>query len=462
MRIRVIESTLIATFIYAFLAIVPAFGQSLCTDLQVLEVENDVSLRNINPSISCDGRQIVWRGSDGTSNLIFHADCNGDVTLVSTETVVNTRPQLSSDGSTIVWAGFTIDDDFNLVSQDIYKSVNGGPQMIVTPVTAEGTSENNETAQVCANGSIIVWSGFIDGVDHVFLNDGNTTIRISDNQSIRNSAPQISEDCNVVTWEGFEAASQTYHIYKYENGAVSNISGSSSSTQNVDQIMSSDGSVIVWVGEDSSGQDQIFSYANGIIEQITLNMPGIHSRPTLSLDGSTIGWTNFNAATQESRVYVSMNGNIQEVASYQLSSSDPVFLASSVSETGNTFVWQDPLNDINIINFSTGASEIIASNMNLFGQELLISCNEEVVVWAAFVDDIHTDVYRSVCTSTFCQPENVNVEQVSEEPAPIDEMIVEDVPTMGQWGLMCLGLLFMIFATQAIKERELTFQTDRT
>jgi hypothetical protein len=463
MRIRVIESTLIASFIFSLLVATPSFSQSLCNDLEVLEVSNTV-FTSSNPSVSCDGTQIVWRGNDGTSNLIYHAECGGEIRLVSTETVINTRPQISSDGSTVVWAGFTVDEnDFSLVSQDIYKSVNGGPQTLVSSITAEGRSENNKTAQVCGDGSIIVWSGFINGTDHIFLNDGSNTIRISNNESIRNSAPKISEDCNTVTWEGFEVSSQTYQIYKYQNGAVSNISGASSSTKNVDQIMSGDASVIVWIGTDSNGQDQIYSYANGVSDQITQNMTGEHSNPTLSLDGTALGWTNFDVETQEAKVYVSINGDIQEVASYQMASTQRIFLGSSISATGNTFVWQDPFDNIHITNFTTDVEEIIATNMNLFGQELLISCNEEVVVWSAFIDDVHTDVYRSICSETFCQPINENVEQVAEEvPAePANEPIIEEVPTMGQWGLICLGLLFMIFAAQRIKEREFTLQTDR-
>jgi len=479
MRIRVIESAFIALFIFAFSGVNPAFTQSLCNDLQVIEVENDVSLRNINPSISCDGRQIVWRGSDGTSNLIYHADCDGTVRLISTETVVNTRPQISSDGSTIVWAGFTVDDNFQLVSQDIYKSVNGGPQIIVSPVSSEGTSESNERARVCADGSSIVWSGVLNGISHIFLNDGTTTIRISDDQSIRNTTPQISEDCNIVTWAGFEESTQSNHIYKYQNGAVSNISASSISSKNFDHAISSDGSVIVYVGQDANQQDHIFSYSNGITEQLSLNISGQHSLPTVSLDGSTIGWTNFDPETQQSRIYVSINGIIQEVANYQLSSSEPVFLGSSTSETGDRFVWQDPLDNIHIIDFTTGLTELVATDMDFFGQELVISCNGEVVVWSAYVDDIHTDVYRNTCTPDFCQePVNEDVGSIDvpgdevNEPEPIDEMIdipidpidemlVEDVPTMGEWGLICLGILFMIFATQCIKERETSIQTEK-
>jgi len=498
MRIRVIESTLIALIIFAFSGVNPAFAQSVCNDLQVIEVENDISLRNINPSISCDGRQIVWRGSgraiDGTTNLIYHADCDGEVRLVSTETVFNSRPQLSSDGSTIVWAGTIVDENFLFASQDIYKSVNGGPQTLVSPVTSEGTSINNERAQVCADGSRIVWTGILNGVRHIFLNDGTSTIRVSDGQSTRNTSPQISEDCNIVTWEGYDPSTQSNHIYKYQNGTVSNISASSISSKNVDHVMSSDGSVIVYVGEDASGQDHIFSYSNGTTEQLSINISGQHTLPTISLDGSTIGWTNFDAATQQSRVYVSINGTVQEVINYQLASSVPVFLGSSISETGERFVWQDPFGNINIIDFTTGITELVATDMNFFGQELSISCNGEVVIWSAYVDDIHTDVYRNACTPSYCQePVNENVgsievpgqednepepidEMVEEEiptepidemvveeiPAePIDEMLVEDVPTMGEWGLICLGILFMVFATQCIKEREISIQTEK-
>ncbi len=431
------------------------FAQSLCNVLEVLEVGDDTSPTNINPSLSCDGQQLVWRGNDGTSNLIYRATCNEAPVLVSDLTVINTRPQISADGSTIVWSGFTIDEDFNLVSQNIYKSVNGGPQELVSPQTANSIAESNESPQVCADGSVIIWTGLENDVRHIFKNDGTNTIRLSTNQSSQNSIPQISNDCQVITWTGFDEQNQIYQIYRYENGVLSIIAASGGSSVSFNQVLSADGNVIAWIGLDGAGLSQLFIHSNGVIQQITANMPGSHMRPSISLDGSIITWTNFDPATQLSNVYLYSNGTISLIDSYQLSSSDPVFLTSSVSATGNRITWEDPNGNIHLIDLPSGQTEIVASNIDLFQQELRISCNGEVIVFPSFVGELATDVFRGICTNDFCIPVNVAADNAADEAADDatdDSVAVTPIPTMGEWGLICLSILFLIVGIQRIKE----------
>ena len=430
-----------------------SYAQSLCNDLEVLEVGDDISVRNINPSLSCDGQQIVWRGNDGTSNLIFRAFCNNPAQLVSDLTVINTRPQISADGSTIVWSGFTIDDQFNLVSQDIYKSVNGGPQTLVSPQLANGViPEGNESPQVCGDGSVVVWTGHENDVRHIYMNDGTTTVRLSSNNSSLNSIPQISDDCQVISWTGFDNVNQVYQISRYENGAVTNIATSGGSAVSFNQVLSGDGSVIAWVGLDAAGQSQLFVHENGVIRQITSNMPGNHMGPSLNFDGSIITWTNFDPASQESNVYMYANGTISLIDSYQLSSSDPIFITSTISQDGNRIVWEDPFGNIHLIDLPSASTEIIANNVDLFEQELRISCDGSVIAFPSFVDGSRTDVFRSFCSSEICQPETAVA--AVEEAVDAGSPAVTPIPTMGEWGLICLSILFMIFGIQRIKEED--------
>lgn len=427
-------------------------AQSDCRDIEIITVPENKSERNINPSVSCDGKTIVWRGNDGTSNLIYSADCDGHVELVSDQTVINTRPQISADGSTIVWAGYTVSDDFSLQDQNIYKSVNGGAQTLVSPITSTGTSINNDTPQVCADGSKIVWRGYLGNTEHVFMNDGNQTTQISTSASSRNSTPQISDDCRIVTWMGFDDSSDRYQIFMYENGVVNNISSPNGSIKSYNQVLSADGEVIVWIGRDQNGDDQIYMYQNAQITQITDAMPGRHMYPSVSNDGTTISWSNYNDAMSTTNIYLYTPNGIVRVESYTISAGRPIFLTTSVSESGNSIVWGDPNDNIVMHRFSDDHSEILASGINLFEQALQISCNEQVVVWANYVPESNydTNINRSVCTNTFCQALNEDVG--SGEP-----VADTSIPTMGEWGLICLSILFLIFGIQSIKERQSDF-----
>lgn len=427
-------------------------SQSPCRDVEIITVPENRSERNINPSISCDGQTIVWRGNDGTSNLIYRADCDGHVELVSDQTVINTRPQISADGSTIVWAGYTVGDDFALLDQNIYKSVNGGPQTLVSPVIPTGTSINNDTPQVCADGSKIVWRGYLGNTDHVFMNDGSQTTQISTSASSRNSTPKISNDCNIVTWMGFDDLTNRYQIYMYENGVVTNISSPNGSIKSYNQVLSADGEVIVWIGRDQNENDQIYMYQDGQITQITDAMPGRHMYPSVSNDGTTISWSNYNDQTSITNIYVYTPNGISLVESYTITGQNQVFLTTSVSESGNSIVWGDPNYNILMHNFSENYTETLATGVDIFDQALQISCNEQVVVWASYVTDYNTDISRSICENNFC---DVIGENVAGEQPPIDTAI----PTMGEWGLICLSILFLIFGIQSIKEKELEILT---
>lgn len=422
-----------------------------CQEVEVITVPDKESERNINPSVSCDGQTIVWRGNDGTSNLIYKADCDGHVELVSDQTVINTRPQISADGSTIVWAGYTVGDDFQLLEQSIYKSVNGGPQTLVSPITATGTSIDNDTPKVCADGSHIVWRGFIGGTDHVLMNDGTQTVQISTVASTNNSTPQISDDCSVVTWMGFDAVTDRYQIYMYKDGIVNNISAPNGSAKSYNQVLSGDGEVIVWIGKDSNNSDQIYMYQNTQITQITANMPGRHMLPSVSQDGTAISWSNFDTDGNSISVYVYDNGQVSLVANYVMSDSSPLFLSTSVSESGNSVVWADPYDKVLMHNFSEDYTTTIASEVNLFEQALQISCNEQVVVWASYIGDYKTNIYRSVCSDQFCREPVDNSGEVTQ----VDNTLVDTaIPTMGEWGLICLTLLFMIVGVLTIKSRD--------
>lgn len=424
-------------------------SQSQCRDVEVIAVPDNESERNINPSVSCDGQTIVWRGNDGTSNLIYRADCDGHVTLVSDLTVINTRPQVSADGSTIVWAGYTVGEDYQLKQQNIYKSVDGGPQTLVSPVSPTGTSINNDTPQVCGDGSQIVWRGYLGNTDHVFMNDGSQTIQISTSSSSQNSTPQISNDCSIITWMGFDAITNRYQIFMYENGTVTNISSPNGSVKSYNQVLSSDGQVIVWIGRDADDSDQIYMYQNNQITQITSGMTGRHMYPSVSNDGTTISWSNFDNVSKNLAIYIYTPSGTQLVDSYTMDSSNPIFLTTSVSESGNSIVWEDPYNNILMHKLSENHTETLANDVLLFGQALQISCNEQVVIWASHVGEYNTNIYRSVCSEDFCQePENID------DGTDLIPPVAEGIPTMGEWGLICLTLLFLIFGVQSIRSRE--------
>ncbi len=455
-------------------------AQSECYTVQEQVVVNN-SNRNITPQVSCDGERIVWRGNDGTSNLIFLTNCEGEPELISTATVININPQISADGTTVVWSGFeTIIDPDNsanvsLGKQNIYYYTDTEGQQII-----ESPADNNNNPVVCSNGENIIWKGTIDGVDHIFMFTKSTgvTQQISTSQSTRNATPQISADCSVMTWMGFDNASNRYQIFMYEDGNVSNISAPDQSVKSFAQVMSSDGQVIAWIGIDQNNYDQIYKYIDGQVIQVTKNMAGSHRNPYISMDGSMISWSNYQKDVNGSglvTIYTYAKEQVNQLGSYAVSSDYQTFLSTSLSETGNSVVWIDPSQNVNVFNYTTGQSSIVAEDVNLYQQSLVISCDERAIVWAEYVNDYHTTINRTICGETLCPgtpgggpgvdagggtdpepgPGDQPTTPVNPDNPVITPPVVNTIPTMGEWGLISLALLFMIFGVQVIKTREI-------
>ena len=463
-------------------------AQSECYSIEDEIIVNN-SNRNITPQVSCDGERIVWRGNDGTSNLIFMTNCEGEPSLISTETVININPQISADGTTVVWSGFE-----TIIDPDNPSNVSLGKQNIYYYTDAEGQVEiesdadNNNNPVVCANGENIIWKGNIEGVDHIFKFTKSTgvTRQISTIQSTRNATPQISADCSIITWMGFDNTTNRYQIFMYDNGVVTNISAPDQSVKSFAQVMSSDGQVIAWIGIDQNNYDQIYKYVDGQVIKVTDNMPGSHRNPFISMDGSMISWSNYQKDVNGSglvTIYTYANEEVNQLGSYAVSSEFKTFLSTSLSETGNSVVWIDPSDQVHIYNYTTNESKVVATDVRLYQRSLVISCDERAIVWAEYVNDYHTTINRTICGETLCPGspgEGPGVDVGGGDP-PVDPgegpITPEDpdnpgnpvvtppevntIPTMGEWGLISLALLFLIFGVQVIKSKEMELAPEK-
>jgi len=478
----------VPAIVLIFASTFSSIAQSECFTTQEEVIVNN-SNRNITPQLSCDGEKIVWRGNDGISNLIFLADCEGETHLISTETVININPQISADGSTVVWSGFATivvpdnPSNISLGKQDIYYYTDAEGQ-----VKIESIAENNNNPVVCNNGDVVIWRGNLSGVEHIFMFTKSTGItkQISTQESTRNSTPQISADCSVVSWMGFDNTTNTYQIYKYENEIITNISRPNQSIKSFAQVMSSDGNVIVWIGKDSNKYDQIYKYVDGQIIKVTKNMPGSHRNPYVSMDGSMISWSNYQKNVNGSglvTIYTYADEVVNQLGEYEVSSDFETVLSTSLSETGNSVVWVDPNGNVDVYNYTTGETQTVSTGVNLYQNSIAISCDERSVVWAEYVNEYHTTINRTICGETLCPGSSSGGPSVDtggeidpdgpgpgdqpttpdtpDEPEVINPPVENTIPTMGEWGLISLALLFMIFGVHVIKTKELELATER-
>jgi len=261
-------------------------------------------LDDMYPSINENG-DMVWsqkiisdtRGYNIMDSHIYYYDrATGTTTQISSGSFYNQNPQMSNNG-TIVWEGY-----------DTSTYVGGSvPWQIYL---YDGTTTTQLTNGQCRCGhpqvndrGEVVWWAF-DGTDRgIFLYNGTTTRKISDNDYASNRYPKINNAGQVVwdahngtgfeiyfydgattkqitstggpnaapdinnrgeiVWHGYDNGS--YKIYLYDGSSIRQISDNSS--WNVNPKINDDGHV-VWEGKDSSGRYVINYYDGSTVVQI--------------------------------------------------------------------------------------------------------------------------------------------------------------------------------------------------
>jgi beta propeller repeat protein len=109
------------------------------------------------------------------------------------------------------------------------------------------------------SGNNVVWSGF-DGSDYeIYLNNGSSTIQLTDNNSNDSSNPKISG--NNVVWAGFDGTNSL--IYLYNGSSTIQLSDNGSNPGIFDNN-------IVWTGYDGSDYE-IYLYNGSSTIQLTDN-----------------------------------------------------------------------------------------------------------------------------------------------------------------------------------------------
>lgn len=91
----------------------------------------------------------------------------------------------------------------------------------------------------------------------------------------------------------------------------------------------------------------------------------------------------------------------------------------------------------------TAPSQTIENGTGWVSNTADLSAYAGQTIWVCFVEDI---------PEFFTGPAQAAVDGVSLEIVCSGPDVVDAIPTMGEWGLMCLGLMFMIVGIVAIKQ----------
>jgi len=352
---------------------------------EVLNLTNDV-LQDVDPQIS--GNYILWRRMDDL--VLYQLD---QAPVPTNFVVVNPGLALFSgyfrfDGSSIVWA---FQDNINFTSDIyLYSIIDGGAPINLT------NSISDEFKPV-VNGDFVIWekhdggvslegyqisvgSTFLIndiGIDQFEANiDNNFAVftvstncsesevylinlitrqyeNISKCSEKDDYFPTISE--NIISWECSDLLGGPnnikYFLLDEQSANCRNATNISNNLPNADNQPQSDGSYIVWSGNDVN-DSEIFLYnlTDGTIANISNNASNFDRNPVIS--GDYVVWEHNNDAfDDEILLYrISTNGPIINISNRVGNEDDPKI-------SGNFVVWEGfdgTDTDIYLYNISTG------------------------------------------------------------------------------------------------------------
>ena len=258
------------------------------------------------PTISADGSEIVYQGSNGTQSYIFlYGNNPADPAHYHQQTLLGpgSNPEISGDGSTIIAEeGGTSISIFNQLGQVIGS---------ITPA-AVGNSGTLWKPAISADGHLMTFwssnSSTAGGAGQLFaynVSTGTVTSIASTSVGAGITAASISADGHYIAYQG-ETAGGHSEIYLYDTttGQVvfhtANASGSS-----YNPVISPDGHYIVFASDAQLTPDDTNSYADTYVVDVTNPSASVYKLVSALADG-TLGnaASNLGAAISSGGLYV--------------------------------------------------------------------------------------------------------------------------------------------------------------
>ena len=260
-------------------------------EYQITQLTNN-NLFDTVPQIS--GNNIVWTANDGNDDEIFFYN-GASIEQLTNDDLFDTIPQIS--GNNIVWTKSTSNLSENpFADSSIYFydgsstiELDSGGSSLLSTISGNNVAwgsilngdifyyDGSNTTKIddsaiaaLVSGSIsennVVWTGIDDRDVEVFLYDGNTTIQLTDNNSIE-ALPLVSGN-NVVWTGGIDVTGDlnSAEIYFYNGNSTIQLTDNNFT----DLATSISGNNTVWIGNDGN-DNEIFLYNGNTTIQLTNN-----------------------------------------------------------------------------------------------------------------------------------------------------------------------------------------------
>ena len=230
------------------------------------------SFHDTEPSLN--GSVAAWQSWDGTDWEI-HTWNGSSVVALTNDVNSDVNPNVSGDGNNIVvwerWDGTDTEVMINSGGGNVALTANSGadaePSVYGASVVWQSSSTSAPTASI---------TDF-----DVMLYDGSSTTNLTSSQSTTNHTNAAIFGSNVI-WQGWDG--NDWEIFLYNGSTISRLTNNS--VDEVNAVIS--GNYIAWEGFDGN-DTEIFRYSisSGTTEQITNNLAA-DGLPTLA--GQTLAW----------------------------------------------------------------------------------------------------------------------------------------------------------------------------
>ena len=371
-----------------------------------------------------NGRYVIWEGEDGSDTDIFMYDTLTQMTINVSNNSSNYDRNARISGDYIVWehSNDSFDDEILL-----YRISTNGPVINIS------NRPGNEDDPII-DGNYVVWEGF-DGTDtDVYLYDiMNATLTDVTNDTDSQFDPDI--DDGRIVWYVSNIGGQDLFLYEIGQAPIpanfQNISNGISSTISNHGI---DSIYVYWEGSDPVNFDvDIYIYKIGGVGPLQIS-DNPDNDFELTYNKGRLLWVE------------QYTNNDNELALYDLESMTKTII------TNDNFNVSGPIFSGDYVFFQQGEcdqSEIFVLRISDGSLLNLSNCPFNII---GLMASNGAYLYAEVSSSN-----ERNSEIISFPIAQIFPTRPVDIPSMGFWALISLGLVSLIFGVNAIHQKRIQF-----